>query len=77
MVKQINPTPPELLHSQTIAGSLLTKVAEGRPSTGATWLWARAEGDPSQAHTLPPSLGLIEACLWVMELRVSTETCLI
>lgn len=54
MVKQINLTPPGLLHSWAIAGSSLTKVAEGLPSTGAAWPWARAEGDPSCARTLPP-----------------------
>lgn len=73
MVKQINLSPPGPLHSRAIAGSSLTKVAEGLPSTGAVWPWARAEGDPSRARTLPRSLGLIEACLWLMELRVSTD----
>lgn len=63
MVKLINPTPPELLHSRAIDAFSLTKVAEGLPYTGATWPRARAEGDPSQAHTLPRSIGLIEACL--------------
>ena len=63
MIKLINPTTPELLHSGATDAFSPTKVAEGLPYTGATWPWARAEGDPSQTHTFPQSVGLIEASL--------------